>query len=101
MLIKDNFGENLRGETYMYRTGDFSNTELIELVNNIYDWNTSTDGVVDPTSLLRKTYDEKVGKDGYPSMSQFSEDITREAAGRFEKLIKTTMRTCPYLFIAK
>lgn len=100
MLIKQNMNL-VEGIILMYKTGDFTDTELLTLVNDIYDWDNSHDGVVKSDSLLRKIYDEKIGESHYPAMSQFADDIVSEAVERFEKLIKTTMRKCAYRFISR
>lgn len=84
----------------MFGVGNLTDTELLKLVDDIYDWNHSKDGTVKTNSFLYNTYNEKV-KNEYYSINQFSDDIVNEAADRFEKLIKTTMSKCAFKFIAR
>ena len=75
---------------------NLTDTELIVLCNEIYDWDHGN-GTLNPDSLLRKLYDQHEKE--YFAVLYFRDDIINEAYSRFHKVAKTLIVSKAGLFI--
>ena len=77
---------------------NLSNNELIELCNEVYDWDHG-DGIVKDGTKLREYFDSHA-KD-YRSMNDLADDIIWESEKRYSKIVKELMIKRPFQFIAR
>lgn len=75
---------------------ELTDPEIIELCNNIYDWDTG-DGTLNKDSDLRKLFNEHEKE--YYAIHYLRDDILHEAFERFYKVARVLIRNKPTLFI--
>lgn len=76
---------------------DLTDSELIELCNDIYDWDTSKDGTINKEGSMRKFLEEN--KNEYYDIHYLKDMVLFEAGNRFTKLTKMLIRNRPTWFI--
>jgi hypothetical protein len=81
----------------MYKLEEISDEELIELCNDVYDWDTSKDGTINKEGSMRKFLKEN--KSDYKYVYYLKDMILFEAGKRFTKTARMLIRNRPTWFI--
>ena len=78
-------------------TKDLTDTELIILCNDIYDWDHSSHGILNQDSELRKLHIKHEKE--YYAVQYLRDDILNETYERFHKVAKVLIANKAGLFI--